>query len=416
MASELLRALFLRSTWRFAWRNAGRNPRRTGIVVTAIAVGLAGILLTMAINYGMVFQMIETAIETELGHLQVHAAGYADDPALERRIDAAERADESLLGSLPAVRSWAPRVRGEGLLFSPRASVGVRVLGVDPQREARVGTIAGSVVSGAWLDGGRRRILIGERLAERLGVGLDDKVVLSVQELSGDMTGEAYRVGGVFQTASRELDESAVFLRLDESQALFGLGDAVSEWVVLARSRADVDPLRDALAERLGPRLEVRTWRELRPMLVSMIEVFDSTGWAVYAAVFVAMAFGIANVLLMSVYERIREIGILMAIGMQPGRLVATVLLESLMLTGVGVALGLAAGVGAVLALGDGIDLSRYAEGLTSVGVGTRIVPVLRPADIWIPVAVAAVTALAASLWPALRAVRIRPAEAVRHV
>lgn len=151
-------------------------------------------------------------------------------------------------------------------------------------------------------------------------------------------------------------------------------------------------------------------------MLVAMIALFDQTGWYVYAAVFVAMAFGIANVLLMSVYERIREIGIMMAIGMHPARLVATILAESLLLTGAGVVLGGLLGVASVRALEGGIDLSRWSEGLTAVGAGTKIVPALRASDLWVPVVVALVTALLASLWPALRAVRIRPAEAVRRV
>jgi ABC-type antimicrobial peptide transport system permease subunit len=138
-------------------------------------------------------------------------------------------------------------------------------------------------------------------------------------------------------------------------------------------------------------------------------------GWYVYGAVFVAMAFGIANVLLMSVYERIREIGILMAIGMGPRRLVAGIVIESALLTLLGVGIGLAVGTLSVWLLRDGIDLSRWAEGLTAYGVGTKIVPVIRSKDLVVPTLVAVITAVIASLWPALRAVRIRPADAVRH-
>ncbi len=402
--------------WRMAWRNIGRSPRRTGIVVTAVSVGLAGVLLAMAVNYGMVFQMIQTAIATELGHLQIHGAGFDQKPGLEIRIEEGERLAIDALSDLPGLQAWAPRIRSQGLVFSTRANVGVQVVGIDPAREARVSVLADSIVSGEYLDGQRRKLLLGEKLASRLHAGIGDKLVLSVQDAQGEMTGEAFRVGGLFRTASGEFDRSSVFLRIDEGKQLFGLGEAISELVVVADQRSGVEDLKRAIEARLSGDLEVRTWEEIQPMLVFFVELFEQMGWFVYGAVFVAMAFGIANVLLMSVYERIREIGILMAIGMGPRRMVASIVIESLLLTLLGVGIGLAVGVISIWLLRDGIDLSRWAEGLTAYGVGTKIVPVIRTGDLIIPILVAIVIAVFASLWPALRAVRIRPADAVRHV
>jgi len=117
-----------------AWRNIGRSPRRTGIVVTAVSVGLAGVLLAMAVNYGMVFQMIQTAIATELGHLQIHGAGFDQKPGLEIRIEEGERLAIDALSDLPGLQAWAPRIRSQGLVFSTRANVGVQVVGIDPAR------------------------------------------------------------------------------------------------------------------------------------------------------------------------------------------------------------------------------------------------------------------------------------------
>jgi ABC-type lipoprotein release transport system permease subunit len=402
--------------WRLAWRNIGRSPRRTGIVVTAVSVGLAGVLLAMAVNYGMVFQMVETAIATELGHLQIHGAGFDRKPGIEIRIEDGEQLASGTLSELPGLEAWAPRVRSQGLVFSPRANVGVQVVGIDPAREARVSVLADSIVSGDYLDGQRRKLLLGEKLADRLHVDVGDKLVLSVQDVHGEMTGEAFRVGGLFRTASRDLDRGSVFLRIDEGQQLFGLGEAISELVVIVDQRRHVDDLKRAIEARLSGDFEVRTWEEIQPLLVYFVDLFDQMGWYVYGAVFVAMAFGIANVLLMSVYERIREIGILMAIGMGPRRLVAGIVIESLLLTLLGVGIGLAIGVVSVWLLRDGIDLSRWAEGLTAYGIGTKIVPVIRTGDLVIPILVAIVIAVFASLWPALRAVRIRPADAVRHI
>jgi ABC-type lipoprotein release transport system permease subunit len=405
-----------RTLQRIAWRNVWRNPRRTAIVVTAVAVGIGGAVLTMAINFGMVVQMVETAIKTDLAHVQAHAVGYADDPGIDHRLPDGGAVVTRALAGREHVAAWAPRLRGQALVFSPRASAGVGLVGVDPEREAQVTVVPHSMTEGSYLDGGTRRVVMGEALARRLHVGVGDKVVVSVQDVHGDLTGEAYRVRGLFRTASRDFDSGNAFVRLDEAQALFGVGDDVSEIAILADQRRHVDALRDALAAEVGGAARIRSWDQSQPFLRYMVDLFDQVGWIVYAAVFVAMAFGIANVMLMAVHERIREIGIITAVGMHPDRLVALICIESILVTTLGLAAGLAIAFASVAALSDGIDLSRWAEGLEALGVGTRIVPALRLDDLTVPIVAATITALVASLWPALRAARLRPAEAVRHI
>jgi ABC-type lipoprotein release transport system permease subunit len=408
------RDAFLR---RIAWRNVWRNGRRTVVVVSAIAVGLSGTVVSMAIQFGMVIQMVETAIATDLGHLQIHARGYEDDPGLGRRLgDGGAPEIAALTASAdgdPVV--WAPRVRSDGLLTSPRSSAGVRVLAIDPAREQKITVVADSVVEGNYLDGQRRRILLGEALGEHLQVKLGSKVVLSATDVSGDLTGEAFRVAGFFRTSSLELDRSTVYVRLPEAQALFAMGDAISE-VVVRTDRDDVEELQKRLVARLGDGVEVRNWEQLAPLLVYFVDIFDQMAWIVYAAVFIAMAFGIANVLLMSVFERTREIGVLSSIGMSAPRVVAMVTWESLMLTVVGLGAGFALSALGLFLLRDGIDLSRWAQGLNALGVGSTIKPVMRPRDLVAPTVVATVTGIVAGLWPAVRASRGRPADALRHV
>jgi ABC-type lipoprotein release transport system permease subunit len=401
---------------RLAWRNLWRAPRRTGIVLVAVAVGIGGVVLSMAIYNGMLFQMVETAIETELGHLQVHAPGFDQNPLLRIRLEDGGKAAIRALEGRPEVRAFARRVRSEGLVSSPRANAGVSVLGIDPAAESQVSSLARTVVRGDYLDGARRRVLLGQELATRLHVDVGSKVVLSVQDLAGDLTGEAFRVGGIFKSASGEIDRTTIFVRLPESQSLFGLGEAISELVIVARDPDDILALKQRMQHELGEQAVVQTWQELRPFLVQFIELFNQTGWAMYAAVFVAMLFGIANVLLMSVFERTREIGVVLALGMQPRRIVAVVVLESLWLTLLGLALGYAVAAFGVFLMRDGIDLSLFAKGLSWMGIGSRIVPVIRTYDLVVPVTVAVITAGVASLWPALRAARLRPAQAMRHV
>jgi ABC-type lipoprotein release transport system permease subunit len=398
---------------RMAWRNVWRNPRRTAVVVIAVTVGIAGVLFCVAVNFGMAVQMVETAIRTELGHVQVHAIGHDANPELAVHLADGGAAVFAALKPLEAVRVWAPRVKAEGLVTSSRASAGVRIVGVDRQREVELTTVSASLTEGAFL-AEARRVVIGEKLARRLGVEVGDKVVLSVTDLGGDLTGEAVRVGGLFRTASSVLDGSTIFLRIQETQKLLGLGAGITEVALLAHDRREVDGLRDALAAAL-PGHEVRSWAQMQPILVYLVEIFDQFALVMYVAVFVAMAFGIANVLLMTVYERVREIGIMMAIGMRRWRVATTIVVESVYLALIGVALGFGLGIGIVGAFSDGIQLEYFAAGLERYGVGNRIVPVLRPGDFVAPSLVALVTAIVASGWPALRATRFRPAEAVRH-
>jgi putative ABC transport system permease protein len=313
------------------------------------------------------------------------------------------------------VKAWAPRVRGEGLASSPRASVGVRVVGVDRNAEPSVSLVPDALTQGDFLPEAGKSF-IGEALAKRLKVKIGQKLVVSVQNPGGDLSGRPYRVAGVFRTASTDLDENTIYLSLSDAQDLFGLGAAISEIVLLAHRRSDIDALRDSLAAALGDDFEAHGWEELQPLLVVFVESFDLVSWYVYGAVFVAMAFGIANVLLMAVYERTREIGMMMALGMKRGRVVGLVALESLLVTSVGVVVGFAVAAAGLYWLRDGIEFGSYAESLRGLGAGTRIVPQLRSSDYVIPLVISLVVSLLASGWPALRAARLKPGTALRHV
>ena len=402
--------------WRLAWRGLFRNPRRTFVILAAVSVGIAGSALAIATNSGMAAQMVKTAIATELGHVQIHAPGFDDDPQLRVLLeDGGARAVRAVEG-IAEVRAWALRVRGQGLMNSPRASVGIRVVAIQPDAESKVSSFASSITEGEWFGARRSRVVIGAGVARRLQAEMGDKVVLSVQDLAGDLTGQAFRIGGVFRTPSKSVNDSTVLVRLDEAQQLFGLGGGVSELILVSDDSQDVDSLTEALSQALGADAEVRSWKQLQPLLVYMVETMDQMAWVLYAGVFIAMGFGIANVLLMSISERTREIGVMMAVGMKPRRIVLSVVLESMIVTGLGLALGLGVGFFCVWLLQGGIDLSRWADGLESLGVGAVIVPVIRASDVVAPLVMASVAALLASTWPAVRAAGLRPGEALRHV
>ncbi len=401
---------------RMAWRNVWRNPRRTGIVVSAVAIGIGACLFSMSLSFGVAQQMVTTAIETQLGHLQIHAQGYEENRDLSTRLEDGGKRARAALSARSDIAAFASRVRGQGLLNSPRASAGVRIVGIDPVAEAQVTSLAKSLVQGVWLDGQSPRVLIGERLAKRLQVGIGKKLVLSVQDLAGELTGRAYRVGGIFHAPSSELNSSVVFVSLDQAQSLFGLGEAVTEIVVVAKEDDGLDRIQAELRAELAGVAEVRTWAELQPLLKYMAGAVHQNAYVMYATVFVAMAFGIANVLFMSVHERAREIGVMLAMGMKRWRIVALVVAESLLLTLVGLFIGIAAALLGTLAFRDGIDFSAFAEGLAAFGANSRVAPVLRAEDLMVPIGVGSFAALLASVWPAWRVASARPADSLRRL
>lgn len=408
---------------RMAWRNLLRNWRRSAIVVSAVAVGLAACLLLIGWMFGMFKQMSDTAVRTQLGHVAVQASGYQANPDPSRNIpDAGARVVEALS---PRAH-MAPRLTGEGLVQSARRSARVALVGVVPALEREVSTVAASVVQGSYLqETGSQRwrrvppLVIGAELAERLRVGLGDKVVV---RMPGDTGLGAFRIVGIYHTFSSVFDRAFIFCRLEDVQPLLDVGNGVTSVVAVLDDPDGVQAFqawaRQVLAQALpGAELEVLTWREREPRIAAMLSVTEQYRWIFYVFIFVAMAFGIANALLMAIYERTRELGVMRSLGLRARRLVALVLLESLMLTLVGTFLGLGSGAALVLWLGTvGIDLGYFAAALNELGVGVRVYPALSTYDLVFPVGLAAATATVAALWPALKVARLRPAEALRHV
>jgi putative ABC transport system permease protein len=398
-----------------AWRNLWRNPRRTGVVLTAIAVGISGCVLSMSINTGMVAGMVDTAIRGGLAHLQVHASGWDENPQLEVRLDDGGSEIAEALDGIPEIESWAPRLKAQGLVASPRASMGVAIMGVDPKLEAGVSIAVDSLTSGEWL-GQPRRVVLGYKLAARLEVEVGGKLVVSVQDIDGELTGQAFRVSGLLRSGAREIDDGVVFMRIEDAQRLLGMDHAISEIAIVTTDRDRVAVIQSKLEARIGAGPEVRTWEQLQPLLIYMIDSLDSVAWVIYAAIFIAMAFGIANVLMMAVFERTREIGMMRAVGMSRLRVVSLVVLESSFVTAIGLALGVGLAVLGVWLIGDGIDISAWGDSLDEYGVESMLKPSLKLQDLIAPLLIGAITAVLSSLWPALRAGRAKPADALRQV
>ncbi|HTO52794.1 MAG TPA: FtsX-like permease family protein [Myxococcota bacterium] len=410
---------------RIAWRNLWRGWRRSAVVLSAVAVGLCACLVLIGWSHGWVSQMADTAVSTRLSLLAVHAAGYQANPDVARALSDDGAALARALERFPGAHV-SPRVLGDGLAQSARQSARIALLGVDPEREARVSMVADSFVEGgfpqATPDGVARAlpgVALGRDLAETLRVRLGEKVVLHTP---GENGLGAFRVSGIFHTPSAGFDKSTAFVRLEDAQRLLGIPGRVHELAIALDDRDRLPQLTAFANAELpalvpGQSLEVLSWKEREPRLAAMLGLMADTAWIAYATMFAGMAFGIANALLMSVYERMREFGVLRSLGLPARDLVWLVLLESVLLTVGGALCGVGIGAGAVALLRrTGIDLALFSESMAQFGAGARVYPELQRADFWSPVGLAFLTALLAAIWPAWHAARLRPAEALRHV
>ncbi|NRA01604.1 MAG: ABC transporter permease [Myxococcales bacterium] len=401
-----------------AARNLSRGWRRSLAVVGSIVIGLAGCMILVGWSRGFAFQMADNAVRSDLATIAIQARGYQANPDPARTLPAPP--DEVLALADGRAGVWAaPRLRAEGLVQSARNSSRGAIVGVDPAREPGVSVIAEAIVAGSYLENGTPRgrqlppVLLGTALAERLRVGLGDKVVLRVPGESGI---GAYRVRGLYRTGSSAFDRIHAYVLLEDAMRLLDTPGRVTEIAFFVDRSQDSLALRDQLRAELDlDAFEVLHWSEREPRLAVMIDLMDQMGWILYGFIFVGMAFGIANAILMSVYERMREFGLLRSLGLGSRRLLEMVLLEAVLLTGVGTVLGLVIGWALVTWMGTvGMDLSMFSEGLRRWGIGTTIYPSLTLDDAITPLLLAVGTGLVAGLWPASKAVRLRPAEALR--
>jgi putative ABC transport system permease protein len=397
-----------------AWRNVWRSRRRSGILVASITVGICAALLEMAILNGMAAQQVDAAVRTRLSHLQVHAPGFREHEDVGRFLPGGD----SLLAvvrSAPGVVSAAGRAVLDAMAASATTARGVRLLGVDPAAERRVSDLPSRIVQGDWFGAPRRNAaVIGERLARRLGIRLGQKVVLTAQGGDGAVGGGAFRIVGLYRTASSDFDESAVFVERADLARTFALDGRLYEIAVRVGGMDAIDPVAATLRDRL-PGLEVATWRTLAPEVALTRDWTSEMNEIFLVVILVALVFGTTNTMLMGVLERTRELGVLLALGMRPARLFGMVVLETVLLSLVGGVAGTALAATLIAALSrTGIDLAAVAGGLAALGMERVIHPLLPASSYPGVVALVAFAAVAASLYPGWKAVRLDPVIAMR--
>ncbi|SHO55085.1 ABC transporter permease [Vibrio quintilis] len=404
---------------KLAWRNLWRNKLRTGVMLGAMMFGVMGAVVITGLMSGMLDNMAHNAIDWQISHIQIHHRQYVKNPDILATIDDAETLQQQLARH-PQVKAFSARFLIDGMIGSARSSKGVRINGVDIATEEKLTPLAGSMVQGEWLSPqGKKPVLVSAKIAKRLKLRLKSKVVLTFTDGRGEVTGAAFRVRGIFQTPSSQFDDNHIFVRRDDLQKIAGM-TGVHEIAVLAVKAGQVDnllplaQLRAQIAAGTSAQNLVQDWTQVQPLLASMLAT-TRTSSAIILGVFVlAMGLGIVNVMLMSVFERTQEFGVLMAIGMEKPRLFRLILLESFWLGTCGGMLGVA-GCGALIALlqQTGLPLGSMAEGLGAYGIDTVLYPRVPAAEYLAMFVTVVLSALIAALYPAWQILKQRPVEAM---
>ncbi|MFT5682772.1 MAG: ABC-type lipoprotein release transport system permease subunit [Myxococcota bacterium] len=404
---------------KLAIRNTFRNLRRTLITMAAISFGLALMIVSNNLTFGSYQAMISTGISTMAGHVVVQGEGWQAERDSRLVVQNATATAATLTAAFPDATIVRRSVL-QGLLMSPVNSVGVMLTAIDPAIEPQVSDWQDKVVEGEYLTDDRG-ILIGSLLAESLQVGLGDKVVLMAQG-EGETSSRLFRVRGLIHTGAKNIDGFIGIITLPAAQEVLALPDAVNQ-ISIHLNNPDDTAQATALAKSAlsgVSDIEVLAWPEALPEMHSMIQIDRASNNTIMAIIGLIVALGVLNTVLMSVMERIREFGVMLAVGTSPRRLVTIIMLEGLVLGVVSIALGIGIGMLASWPLiVHGIDYSEMmGEAMTTGGV--TLSAVVHAAPDWERLIIYSVIGLVlvvlTAIYPAWRASRLKPVESMRHI
>ena len=405
--------------WQLAWRNIWRNPRRTLVILTAVVIGVWSMIFLGALMRGVENQLLRNGISILTGHIQIHHKGFRSDPVIQNRIQDSGPVISAVQGTLPLGSLWTERIRVNAIANNARHAAGITLVGIDPDKEPRISFLGQAPLEGSLLEAGDPDgIIVGQALVEDFETRLGHRLVLMSRDTHGEVASRAFRIRGIYRADMEATEKQFCFISLAAAREMLALEKGITELAVLLPSHEQADETAAALRARLSAdRLSVETWKDLLPLVRLTLELYGGFIFIWNLVVFVAMGFGIVNTLLMAVFERIREFGLIKALGMKPRGIVLGVLTESFLLILLGTAAGNLLGLLSVAALsGPGIDLSALAAGLEYVGMPRVIYPAIRSIDILLANGVVLVLGTVVSLYPAVKAGRFTPVEALTHV
>ena len=399
----------------YGWRNLWRNTRRTCITLAAVCLSTAILMASYGLMDGLMQHAVSNATNLVVGEVQVHAQGYRADHSIYKALN---EPDLILQAAKQKNIAAAPRRYGYGLVAVGTKSAGARFWGVEPASERTTFDLSQHLQEGRFLsETTQRGVVLGQKLARSLQAQIGSEIVVVVQAADGSLGNDLYTVTGILKAAGDSIDRNAALIHAADFVELFVSGDRIHEVAFNSRGMVSPEGL-TALLSIAAPEEEIKSWRQLMPEVSDMVNLFDAFIWIFGLIFLLAAGMGVMNTMLMATYERIREFGILKALGATPWGIIRDVAAEALMLAALGTILGTILGLAGSYYLQEvGLDLSIFA-GTYSVG-GVAFDPIWRatisPKMVFIPVVLMLIIGLLASLYPAALAARLDPVKAIHR-
>ena len=406
-------------TLRMAWRNLWRHKRRTWLTVGAMIFSNLLLVFMISLQFGSYRMMIDNTLKSYTGHMQVQHEGYNDDPKIRNSFDNIVTLADDI-----RKRLGSDTVAARGVAFamtsSEQRSYGLQIIGVEPPYEIKVSTLPGLINKGHYFtDFNAEEIVIGSVLARNLRVDIGDELTLLGSGRDGSFAAGVVIVTGIFDSGNTDVDRSMAQLPLGYFQSLFSMGKQGHNIVINADDLSSVATLQQSVNNILNERKElvVLDWNQLQPGLQQAIKADMASAWFMYAVLIVLVAFSVLNTQLMSVLERTREFGTMMALGFKPVRLGTLVITETFIMSSLGLAIG--AGLGAALAYYlsiVGFSYPGMEEMAARFNLPDRMYPSLSLLSIFLGPGIIFLCSLLASIYPALRLFFLHPVIAMKAV
>ena len=401
-----------------AWRNIWRNSRRTMVIITAVLIGVWSMVFLSAFSRGMVNSMLKNGKSVLIGDIQIHHKNYREDPSIEKSMEQPDVIRTVLNRDLPQNAIWAERIKVSAYVSNARHSTGITLVGIDPEKEKQISFIGESIIDGKYLEkDDKSGVLVGQALLDKFDTRIGKKLIFMTRNKKGEVSSKAFRIRGVFKAELESTEKGFLFITMLGARQLTKMETGLSEISILLFDDNKVDDTASLLSKDLNSEsYSVETWKDLLPMLEAYVGMFNSFMYIWYIVVFVAMGFGIVNTSLMAIFERVREFGLLRALGMKPWWVIRSVLTESLFILIVGIASGNFLGMISVFLMKDnGLNLAMFGEGAEFFGMSRVIFPVLTLHDVMSVNIIILFLGFIVSLYPAIRAAQITPVEAMRE-
>ncbi|NQU85177.1 MAG: ABC transporter permease [Mariniphaga sp.] len=402
--------------WSIAWRNVWRNKVRSIVMIVAISLGLFAGVFTMAFMQGAVDARIESATKSELAHLQIHAPHFLDNNETGLYISDVNQLVNNI-ENIETVKAASPRLVAEPFIMAAHGTGGGKLIGIDTEKEKNVTDIWEHIIEGTYLEKTSRMppVLIGNKMATKLKLKIGSKIIVQMVDLNGDLSSKGFRVGGIYKTSNTTYDETHFFVRYEDLQTQLDITENTAHEIAIVVDNGNEAIIVKPKIQNVSGENDVQTWKELSPEMSLLTDSMDQYMYIFILIILLGLCFGIINTMLMAVLERVKEIGMLMAVGMNKRRVFWMIILESVMLTLTGGILGILIGSGITKIFETTpIDVSMFSEGLEKYGFATQIYTSLQTETIITITILVIITGLLSAIYPARKALKLNPAEATR--